>query len=88
MDSPPDRGPEEIAIGTTPVEVDEALLERVLRISGARTVRDAVDSALREYIERRERIAPEPGASRSRIGNRRSSGRGRFQGSGTSRPDR
>lgn len=44
-------------MSVTSVNIDETALAAVLRLSGVRTKRDAVNLALREYAERHERIA-------------------------------
>ena len=44
-------------MSVTSLNIDEAALAAVLRLSGLRTKRDAVNLALREYAERHERIA-------------------------------
>ncbi|GAA4908335.1 Arc/MetJ family transcription regulator [Stackebrandtia albiflava] len=44
-------------MSVTTLDIDDSVLERVLRLSGLRTKKDAVNLALREYAERHERIA-------------------------------
>ncbi|ADD43745.1 type II toxin-antitoxin system VapB family antitoxin [Stackebrandtia nassauensis] len=44
-------------MSVTSLNIDEGALAAVLRLSGVRTKRDAVNLALREYAERHERIA-------------------------------
>jgi Arc/MetJ family transcription regulator len=38
----------------TNIELDEALMRKAMRMSGARTKREAVHEALAEYVARRE----------------------------------
>ena len=38
------------------IDLDPALLERAMRLGGHLTERSASDEALREYVERRERL--------------------------------
>ena len=40
----------------TNLAIDDQLVDRVRTISGYKTKREAVNEALREYIERRERL--------------------------------
>jgi Arc/MetJ family transcription regulator len=40
----------------TNLAIDDALLERALRLGGKRTKRETVDEALREFIARRLRL--------------------------------
>ncbi|WP_026929635.1 type II toxin-antitoxin system VapB family antitoxin [Glycomyces tenuis] len=44
-------------MSVTTLDLDDAVLGRVLKLSGMRTKKDAVNLALREYAERHERIA-------------------------------
>jgi Arc/MetJ family transcription regulator len=41
----------------TSLDIDDSALEKVLRLTGLRTKKDAVNLALREYAERHEKIA-------------------------------
>ncbi len=42
-------------MGRTTLEIDEALLEAAMQLSGARTKTEAIELALRELIRKRER---------------------------------
>ncbi|MFC3495496.1 type II toxin-antitoxin system VapB family antitoxin [Glycomyces rhizosphaerae] len=41
----------------TSLDIDDSALEKVLKLTGLRTKKDAVNLALREYAERHEKIA-------------------------------
>ncbi len=42
-------------MGRTTLEIDDALLETAMTVSGAKTKTEAIDLALREFIRSRER---------------------------------
>lgn len=44
-------------MGRTNVVLDDELVEEGLRVSGARTIRELVDRSLREFVQRRRRLA-------------------------------
>ncbi|WP_199037529.1 type II toxin-antitoxin system VapB family antitoxin [Glycomyces salinus] len=44
-------------MAVTSLDIDDSVLQKVLRLSGLHTKKDAVNLALREYAERHERIA-------------------------------
>lgn len=41
----------------TSLDIDDSALEKVLKLTGLRTKKDAVNLALQEYAERHEKIA-------------------------------
>jgi len=43
-------------VTVTQIDVDDSALEEAMRLSGARTKKDTVNLALREYAERHRRI--------------------------------
>ncbi|MDO8673284.1 MAG: type II toxin-antitoxin system VapB family antitoxin [Dehalococcoidia bacterium] len=45
----------EYAVGRTTLEIDEALLDDAMELSGAKTKTEAIDLALHELIRSRER---------------------------------
>ncbi|GGT35288.1 hypothetical protein GCM10014713_31180 [Streptomyces purpureus] len=44
------------AMAVTQIDLDEVLLEAAMKLMGTRTKKETVNTALREYVERIERI--------------------------------
>jgi Arc/MetJ family transcription regulator len=43
----------DIAMGRTNIVIDDALIDEAMKVTGARTKREAVDIALRQVVDRR-----------------------------------